>query len=407
MHLSTRTRAKAVLLALCGAAGLAFCASVQAAQEPPHPQALDDAIVAAAKRHGVPEHLVRRIIMRESKYNPKARNRLYWGLMQISYPTAKSMGFKGTPQELLNPVVNLRYAVPYLANAFVIAGKREDSAVRLYAAGYYFTARTRGLLAALRTADSTPLNGFPDDPQPALAANAAAQSPQSVGVFGALFGPGSQPQPQPATYTADASAAGQSQPQPTPGQGLVATSAGTFNGPTVAMIADKKGALAPPKKWTRDGGTTVIARGEQGLEKVASRTAADEDGKTHRRSRKITTFAALDLASSSAQAYSAPQAQDPRFAAAASQAAIAQATSGQAPTGQPVVAAGQPAATQQVAGTTPQAEPTAAADDERPSKRKRSRHARHRHKSGSGTQVAESKATTDEPTPALRPTAAQ
>lgn len=411
MRRTTRTSAQAALLALCGVAGLAFCASVQAAQEPPHPQALDDAIIAAAKRHGVPEHLVRRVIMRESKYNPKARNRLYWGLMQISYPTARSMGFKGTPQELLNPVVNLRYAVPYLANAFIISGKRDDAAVRLYAAGYYFTARTKGLLTALRTADSTPLNGVPDDPQPALAANAAAQPPQSVGVFGALFGPGSQPQPQPGAYTADASAAGQ--PQPAPAQGLVAAPAGTFNGPTVAMVADKKGELAPPKKWTRDGGMTVIARGEQGLEKVASRNPADEGGKktAHRRSRKITMVASFDLPASSAQAYASTPAQDPRFAAVASQAAIAQATSGQTPTGQPVAAApqvaatGQPVPAQQVANA-PQAAPAVAADDEKPSKRKRSRHARRHHKSDAETKVAESKPT-DDPAPALRPTAAQ
>ncbi|WP_158807445.1 lytic transglycosylase domain-containing protein, partial [Beijerinckia sp. L45] len=140
----------------CAVALLAFSATVRAS-EPPHSAELDDMIVRQAKRHGVPEKLVRRIVMRESKYNPRARNHSFWGLMQISYPTARSMGFKGSPSELLDPLVNLTYAVPYLANAFVIAGKQEDAAVRLYASGYYATAKNRNLLDQLRTADSAPV----------------------------------------------------------------------------------------------------------------------------------------------------------------------------------------------------------------------------------------------------------
>ena len=241
----------------------------------------------------------------------------------------------------------------------------------------------------MRTADSTPLNGMPADEAPLLAANAAAQPPQSVGVFGALFGPGSQPQPVAAAYTADASAVGQ--PQPAAMQGLVATPAGAFNGPTVAMVAGKNGELAPPKKWTRDGGTTTFARGDQGLENVTLQPADDAGGK-HHRSRKITTVATLDVPPGTAQAYAAAPAQDPRFAAAASQAAIAQATSGQ-----PV---------QQVASSAAQVAPTATPDDEKPSKHKHARHAKHHHKSDATTQVAESKAT-DAPAPTLRPTAAQ
>ena len=386
---------RATVLAICGLAGVAVTTmlcpqlsggEVRAAEEPAHPAALDDAIIAAAKRHGVPEHLVRRIIMRESKYNPRARNHLYWGLMQISYPTAKSMGFKGTPQELLNPVVNLRYAVPYLANAFIIAGRQEDAAVRLYAAGYYFTARTRGLLSQLRTADSIPLIGAPEEQPPVLASNGVVQPPQSQGIFGALFGPGSQPEPQPtqvaAAYSADASQmqAPAAAPVAAPASSA-AVPPGTFNGASVAMVPGKSGDLAPPKKWIHDGGTTLMARGEQGLDQVASRTAPSADApstKTSRhKSHKILAFAALDLPPTSAQAYAATPGQDPRFAGTASQAAIAQATSGVAtPTGQPTPprldAQGQPV------DAVPSAALTASADDAKPAK-KRVHHAR-RHK---------------------------
>src|ERR1700709_647931 len=104
----------------CAAALLACCATVRAG-EPPHSAELDDMIVRQAKRHGVPEKLVRRIVMRESKYNPRAQNHSCWGLMRITYPAARSMAFRGSPSELLDPLVNLTYAVPYLANAFIIA----------------------------------------------------------------------------------------------------------------------------------------------------------------------------------------------------------------------------------------------------------------------------------------------
>lgn len=432
----TKTKAvciKGAFLAALAAASLVICTDVRAREEPAHPAEIDDAIIAAAKRHGVPEHLVRRVIMRESKYNPRARNRRYWGLMQISYPTARSMGFKGTPQELLNPVVNLRYAVPYLANAFICAGKRDDAAVRLYAAGYYFTARTRGLLSALRTAESTPLNGIADEPsaQPTLAANAVAQQPESVGVFGALFSPGQQPAPQPqvAAYSADASAtAQQQQPRPAVTETAVAP-AGTFKGKAVAMEVGKSGEAAPPKKWTRDGGTSVIARGEQPITRVAANDRGDDNNasgrKSRRHARKITLVATLDEQPATAQAYAAAPGQDPRFAAAPSQAAISQATSAPPPAApQQVDAFGQPAATPQVdafgrpipplqpaaqsaaaapaAGTSVQAK---ADDDEKPAKRKRSRHAK-KHKSKDETQVAERK---DPPaaTPELRQTQTQ
>lgn len=430
MRAPSRTQAQSALVSLCCALGLAvcaqgFCASVRAAEEPAHPAALDDAIIAAAKRHGVPESLVRRIIMRESKYNPKARNHSFWGLMQISYPTAKSMGFKGTREQLLNPVVNLRYAVPYLANAFVIAGKREDAAVRLYAAGYYFTARSKGLLNVLRTADSVPLSGVPDD-VPLLAANAVAQVPQSIGIFGALFGPGQQPQPVPtqvAAYSADATP--QSAPQaamPVAPQ-VTAAPAGTFDGAAVAMVADKTGAAAPPKKWTHDGGMTLIARGEQPLDQVADRdhAAADAAGKAARhRARKITTFAALDLPPATAQAYAGAPASDPHFAATESQAAIAQATGGSTqatagpspatsgyaqaptPTGEPIAlidTAGHEVASAAV----PQIPVSEPVSEDKPVKRVRTRQAKHHNAGGAPTRQA----LADKPAEPAQPAAAQ
>jgi soluble lytic murein transglycosylase-like protein len=96
--------------------------------------------------HGIPESLLHRVIQRESDYVPTARNGPYWGLMQILPQTARTMGFSGEPEDLLDPEVNLTYAGRYLRGAWILADGDMDDAVRLYASGYYFEARDRCLL---------------------------------------------------------------------------------------------------------------------------------------------------------------------------------------------------------------------------------------------------------------------
>ena len=107
---------------------------------------LDGMIAHYAQAYDVPESLVRRVIVRESRYNPAARNGPYMGLMQISHATARGMGYRGAASGLLDAETNLRYAVKYLAGAYITAGRSEDRAVRLYASGYYYDAKRQGLL---------------------------------------------------------------------------------------------------------------------------------------------------------------------------------------------------------------------------------------------------------------------
>lgn len=114
-----------------------------------------DALVAQhAKAHGIPEALIHRIIKRESGYNPLASNRGNLGLMQIRYATARGMGYRGAVSGLLDANTNLTYAVPYLANAYRVSGGNPDRAVALYAGGYYYEAKRKGLLHTLRTGGS-------------------------------------------------------------------------------------------------------------------------------------------------------------------------------------------------------------------------------------------------------------
>lgn len=136
--------------------------------------AYDEAIAREAKTHGVPANLVHRVVMRESRYQPGLVHHRCYGLMQIKYPTARSMGYTGSERGLLDPKINLTYAVPYLANAYKVAGGNEDRAVALFASGYYHIAKHKKLLSELRTASSEPVDRpapHAPAPQPTPVAN--------------------------------------------------------------------------------------------------------------------------------------------------------------------------------------------------------------------------------------------
>jgi hypothetical protein len=99
---------------------------------------LDAMIARHAAANGLPESLVRRVVTRESGYNPRARNASgALGLMQIKYATARGVGYSGSASGLLDAETNLTYAVKYLAGAFQAAGGNANRAVALYQTGYY------------------------------------------------------------------------------------------------------------------------------------------------------------------------------------------------------------------------------------------------------------------------------
>ena len=109
-------------------------------------QMLKKLISKYASMYQVPEALVHRVVKRESTYNPKAYSSGNYGLMQIRYNTAKSMGYNGPASGLFDAETNLKYAVKYLRGAWLTADTDHDGAVRLYASGYYYTAKRKGLL---------------------------------------------------------------------------------------------------------------------------------------------------------------------------------------------------------------------------------------------------------------------
>ena len=90
----------------------------------------------------VPEALVHRLIVRESKYNPTLIGHGGTiGLMQIKLATAKGVGYTGDADGLRDPETNLAYGVKYLAGAYRAAGGDYDRAIRYFAGGYYYVAK--------------------------------------------------------------------------------------------------------------------------------------------------------------------------------------------------------------------------------------------------------------------------
>jgi len=102
---------------------------------------LDSLVAQHAAANNVPESLVRRVIDRESRGNPRAVNAGNYGLMQIRLGTARAMGYRGTAHGLLDADTNMTYAVKYLAGAWRAAGGNADRAVRYYATGYYHSTK--------------------------------------------------------------------------------------------------------------------------------------------------------------------------------------------------------------------------------------------------------------------------
>ena len=139
-----------ISITLCALASVLPLASYSAlAGELPNRVWLNGLISRHAKAFGIPETLLHRVIRAESNYTPDASYGGNYGLMQIRHATARGMGYSGASIGLLDADTNLTYGVPYLANAYHIAGGDHDRAIALYKTGYYYEAKRKGLLDKL------------------------------------------------------------------------------------------------------------------------------------------------------------------------------------------------------------------------------------------------------------------
>jgi hypothetical protein len=99
-------------------------------------------VAVHARANNVPEVLVHRVIVRESKYHPDLVGRGGTiGLMQIKLATARGLGYTGDAVGLRDPEINLTYGVKYLAGAWRAANSDHARAMHYYASGYYYVAK--------------------------------------------------------------------------------------------------------------------------------------------------------------------------------------------------------------------------------------------------------------------------
>jgi len=136
------------LLMLAWLAALAALPVPQVAQAGQHAghSAYDSLIASHAAANNVPEVLVHRVIVRESRYQPNLVGRCGCiGLMQIKLATARSLGYTGDAQGLRDPNTNLTYGVKYLAGAYRAANGDHNRTMHYYASGYYEAAKRQRL----------------------------------------------------------------------------------------------------------------------------------------------------------------------------------------------------------------------------------------------------------------------
>ena len=126
---------------LAAVVGLSFAQTVSAGQTD-----YAELVATHARANGVPEALVHRVIMRESRYQPQLVGRGGTiGLMQIKLATARGLGYTGDAAGLRDPNTNLTYAVKYLAGAYRAANGDHHRAMAYYASGYYAVAKRQRL----------------------------------------------------------------------------------------------------------------------------------------------------------------------------------------------------------------------------------------------------------------------
>jgi len=152
-HLTRRTALALTCAALvtgCGVTRPQSLATASGPSEPPlYPNETPELrrlINKYADLYQVPRSLVHRLAIRESTHRPWARNGPYYGLLQILPQTARTMGFRGQPDDLLEAETNLKYAVKYLRGAYLVAQGDPDEAIQWYARGYYYEPKRMGLL---------------------------------------------------------------------------------------------------------------------------------------------------------------------------------------------------------------------------------------------------------------------
>ncbi|MGD9847167.1 MAG: lytic transglycosylase domain-containing protein, partial [Variibacter sp.] len=137
---------------------------VQIPKQRPAKLGADDIVILVentAVAHGIPLELAHAVVRIESNYNPSLTGRGgTLGLMQIKYATARGIGYSGSAQALLDPIVNLEWGMRYLAGARKLAKGNLCGTILRYQAGHravrmthaasQYCGRARHIMAGIR-----------------------------------------------------------------------------------------------------------------------------------------------------------------------------------------------------------------------------------------------------------------
>jgi soluble lytic murein transglycosylase-like protein len=96
---------------------------------------LSEKISRHAHKVGVPVPLAKAVIRLESNFRPRASNKGNYGLMQIRLGTARSLGYGGGANGLLDAETNLTYGMKYLAQAYRMARGDTCGTIMRYQSG--------------------------------------------------------------------------------------------------------------------------------------------------------------------------------------------------------------------------------------------------------------------------------
>lgn len=112
-----------------------------------HAADIKDLIHQTAAKYEIQPKILEGLVFTESSFRPSVVNlsdgntihTQSVGLAQVKPSTAKMLGFKGTPEQLKNPIINIEYGAKYLKKQLNRYGGDYRKALSAYNAGTFTT----------------------------------------------------------------------------------------------------------------------------------------------------------------------------------------------------------------------------------------------------------------------------
>lgn len=114
------------------AALIACVGTVSAEASPRHQENAHSYIVAQAAKYGIPHAVIERVARRESGFRCSPGNPRYHGPLQVSYQSARALGYRGGAGGLNNCGAGLEYGLRHLALCVRRVGNNPAAAAKCH-----------------------------------------------------------------------------------------------------------------------------------------------------------------------------------------------------------------------------------------------------------------------------------